>query len=342
MPVPVEKKTITMHDVAREAGVSTKTVSRVINNDGYVSEETRQRVRSTIDHLGYRPNRAARNLASNRSGVIGLMIPDVSNPYFSEVVRGVQNAALKHGYNVLLFNTESKLDREREAYQFLEEHRVDGAIVNLPFLPREELEVMLSRQKAAVVVDSYPIGGGVGNVRVDFYDAAVQAVHHMVRTGRGKIGYISPINAYFTFQERYKGILAGLEAEGIPIRSEYFMELKRTTIEDNYLGAKALLINHPEINGLICFNDMVALGAMKACDEMGIAIPDQMALIGFDDIAFAALSRISLTTMRVPKFDVGVKSVEMLINRINGVTDPAEYILKAELVERSTTRIVGL
>jgi LacI family transcriptional regulator len=338
--VPVARKTITILDVAREAGVSTKTVSRVINNDGYVSNEKRLRVQTAIERLDYRPNRAARNLASNRSAVIGLLVPDVNNPYFPEVVRGVEDAALKHGYNVLLFNTESNIHQEREAFRFLEEHRVAGAIVNLPYSPREELEVVLSRQNASVVVDSYPVGNGVGNIRVDFHDAAIQAVRHLVSVGRRRIGYIGPIKAYFTFQERYRGILAGLEAESVPFRPEYLMELHHTTMEDNYEGAITLVTAHPEIDGLICFNDMVALGAMKACDDLGIAIPDQIALMGFDDIPFAGLSRISLTTMRVPKFEVGVKSVEMLLNRINGVIEPVEYILKTELVQRSTTAVI--
>lgn len=339
MSVPEARKPITILDVAREAGVSTKTVSRVINNDGYVSNEKRERVQTAIDRLDYRPNRAARNLASNRSAVIGLLVPDVNNPYFPEVVRGVEDAALKKGYNVLLFNTESHIEQEREAFRFLEEHRVDGTIVNLPYIPREELAVVLSRQKASVVVDSYPVSKSVGNIRVDFYDAAMQAVRHLASLGRRKIGYIGPMKAYFTFHERYRGIVAGLEAEGIPVRPEYFMELQRTNLEDNYAGTKALIADHPEIDAVICFNDMVALGAMKAFDDLGIAIPDRIALMGFDDIPFAGLSRISLTTMRVPKFEVGVKSFEMLLNRINGNTEPMEYVLKTELVQRSTTAI---
>lgn len=356
LSVPAARKPITILDVAREAGVSTKTVSRVINNDGYVSTEKRERVQIAIDRLDYRPNRAARNLASNRSAVIGLTVPDVRNPYFPQVVRGVENAALKRGYNVMLFNTESEIELEREAFRLLEEHRVDGAIVYLPYTPRDELEVVLSRHKASVVVDSYPVGKGIGNIRVDFYDAAIQAVHHLVSIGRRTIAYVGPVNPYYTFQERYRGIVAGLKAEGIPFRPELILELQRITIDDTAESAEAwltshreiddtaekartLLASHPEIDGVICFNDMMALGTMRACDDLGIAIPDQIALMGIDDIPFAGLSRISLTTMRVPKFEIGVKSVEMLLDRLNGITEPVEYILKTELVQRSTTLI---
>ncbi|MCC6805319.1 MAG: LacI family DNA-binding transcriptional regulator [Anaerolineae bacterium] len=337
--MPESRKTVTILDVARAAGVSIKTVSRVINNDGYVSDEMRQRVQTVIDRLDYRPNRAARNLASNRSAVIGLLVPDVTNPYFPEVVRGVEDAALKKGYNVLLFNTQTNTDKERNAFRFLEEHRVDGAIIYLPYIPREELATVLSRQKASVVVDSYPLGKGAGSIRVDFYDAAEQAIRHLVSIGRRNIGYIGPIKKYYTFQERYHGMVAALEAEGIPVRPEYFVELQRASMEDHYAGTRTLLTEHPEVDGLICFNDMGALGAMKACDDLGVAIPERVALMGFDDIPFAGLSRISLTTMRVPKFEVGVKSFEMLLNRINGVTEPAEYIVRTELVQRNTTAI---
>src|SRR5215831_16247981 len=183
---------VTIVDVAREADVSPKTVSRVIRGDGYVSKETLERVQEVIDRLGYRPNRAARSLVSNRSGVVGVVIPDINNPFFSEVVRGIEDTAIQRDYNVLIFSTDAHLERERAAYRYLEENSVDGIIIDLPLIPIPELESVLRRQKVAVLIDHPLVAGASGVVRIDFYNAARQAVNALISAGRRNLGYLSP------------------------------------------------------------------------------------------------------------------------------------------------------
>src|SRR5258708_16508947 len=192
---------VTIVDVAGEAEVAPKTVARVIRGDDYVSKETIERVQEVIGRLGYRPNRAARSLVSRRTGVIGVVIPDINNPFFSEVVRGIEDTAIERDYNVLLFSTAAHPERERAAYNYLEENSVDGIIVDLPLLPIDELNSLLHRQKVAVLIDHRLIEGAAGVVHIDFYDAAIQAVNCLVRAARRNHAHIIPQENHFLFSQ---------------------------------------------------------------------------------------------------------------------------------------------
>lgn len=327
---------VTIVDVAREAEVSPKTVSRVIRGDGYVSKETLERVQEVVDRLGYRPNRAARSLVSNRSGVIGVVIPDINNPFFSEVVRGIEDTAIQRDYNVLIFSTDIHPDRERAAYRYLEENGVDGIIIDLPLIPTPELETVLYRQKTAILIDHPYVNGAAGVVRIDFYDAASKAVNALAAAGRRNLGYLSPPGHYYTFTERMRGIFDATARLNISIPSRCFGQCE-SSLEDSFRAARALLVQNPGIDGLICFNDIIAIGALEACDDLGITIPDQVAIIGFDNIRLASLNRISLTTLHVPKLEIGIQAMQMLLNRLDGIESPAEIVMKTELIERRTT-----
>lgn len=327
---------VTIVDVAREADVSPKTVSRVIRGDGYVSKETLERVQEVIDRLGYRPNRAARSLVSNRSGVVGVVIPDINNPFFSEVVRGIEDTAIQRDYNVLIFSTDVHLERERAAYRYLEENSADGIIIDLPLIPIPELETILYRHKIAVLIDHPPVQGAAGVVRIDFYSAAAEAVHTLVEAGRRKLGYLSPPGHYYTFTERIRGIFDAISRFNISIPPRRFGQCE-ASLEDSFRAARALFLQNPEMDGLICFNDIIAIGALEACDDLGIKVPDQMAIIGFDNIRLSALNRISLTTLHVPKLEIGIQAMQMLLDRLDGIEGPSEIVMQTQLIERRTT-----
>jgi LacI family transcriptional regulator len=331
-----ESARVTIVDVAREAEVSPKTVSRVIRGDGYVSKATYERVQAVVERLGYRPNRAARSLVSNRTGVIGVVIPDINNPFFSEVVRGIEDTALERDYNVLHFSTAAQPERERAAYRYLEENSVDGIIVDLPLVPIPELESVLQRQKAAVLIDHPLIEGAAGVVRIDFYDAAVQAVNHLAAAGCRYLGYLSPPGKYYTFTERIRGILDAAAHLNVTIPPRCYGQCE-ATFEDSLRAARLLLTQNPQLDGLICFNDVIGIGALEACDELGIAVPDQVAIIGFDDIRLAGLKRIALTTLRVPKRDISIQATQMLLAAMDGAEAHHEVVIKTTLVQRQTT-----
>ncbi len=333
---PQIQRAPTIIDVAREAGVSPKTVSRVINSNDYVSLPTRQRVEEAIHHLNFRMNRAARSLASDRSAIIGLAIPDVSNPYYAELVSGVEQVAHEQGYSVLLFNTINDHDREINALQILEEHRADGIIYNTPSLSDAELAQRLQRQRAAVLIGHDAVGDLAGVVNIDTYAAAVKAVEHLVGAGRCKIAYLRFSQPTYPHRERLRGVVDGLHRCGLTLNPEYVVDCTGNLHVDHEL-VRTLLSKHPEIDAIIGYHDLLAFVGMEACDSLGINIPDDVAVIGFDDIIFASLRRISLTTFRIPRFEVGVSAAQMLFSRIAGQNDPALTVLKTTLIQREST-----
>ncbi|HEX2622557.1 MAG TPA: LacI family DNA-binding transcriptional regulator [Phototrophicaceae bacterium] len=326
---------VTIVDIAREVGVSAKTVSRAIRGDDYISPETLERIQEAIVRLGYRPNRAARRLVSNRSGVIGIVVPNINNPFFSEIVRGIEDTALERDYNVLLFSTDMHLERERAAYRYMEENGVDGVIIDLPLIPIPELETILARQKGAILIDHPFVKGAAGVIRIDFYEAASQAVEYMAKWGRRQPGYLSPPGGY-TFTERMRGIADAAARLKIVIPPHHFRQCE-ATFEDSFRAARDLLVQNPTLDSLICFNDVIGIGALEACDDLGIKVPEQVAIIGFDDIDIAGLRRIGLTTFRVPKLEIGIQAMQMLLSYLDGIESPSEIVMQTDFIQRKTT-----
>ncbi len=284
-------------------------------------------------------NRAASSLASDRSAIIGLAIPDVSNPYYAEVVSGVQQVAQAQNYSVLLFNTNNIRERELSALQILEEHRADGIIYNTPSISDDELKQRLQRQRAAVLIGHDAVGELAGIVNIDTHEAAIQAVDHLIQAGRQHIAYMSYPKPTYPHRDRLRGVIDGMKAHHRTINPDYMVECTNNLQADQGL-IRAFLTDHPEVDGIICYNDLLALAAVEACNSLGIAIPDDVAIIGFDDILFSSLRRISLTTFRIPRFEVGVRAAKMLFSRIAGHNDPAQIMLKTTFIQRGSTPIV--
>jgi LacI family transcriptional regulator len=328
---------VTLADVARLAGVSAKTVSRVVNNDGYVSAETRAQIQQAIDTLGYRPNRMARSLASNRSFIIGLTIPDVTNPFFPEILRGVEQVARTHGYTVLALNTDLDPSRERDGLALLEETRADGVIVCTMRLEDDELRAYLQRQRAAVLVNRTLAGGAAGVVRVNLYEAVRRIVQLLIDHGRQQIGYLNVVRSAqsYSSQQRFQGFSDAMAANGRAIEPVCIGQ-SLATVEASYEAARALLTRCPQMDALVCYNDMLAAGALEACASLGLAVPDQIAVTGFDNIMFSSVFRVPLTTAHVPKLELGSEAAQMLFDRIDGHTEPAEKVLDAELIIRQS------
>lgn len=330
-------KTITLDDVAKEAGVSRKTVSRVINANGYVSEATRKRVELAVNKLGYLPNLVARSLASDRSTVIGLMIPSITNRYFSQVIAGVDSVAQENQYSVLLLNSYGDGDRERDVLRLLEEHRVDGLVYNTPTLPIPELRQLLLRQKAAVIIGHDPLDDLAGTVNVDVSTAMAQAVEHLVDVGRRRIAYIKPgIDERYPHRKRLEGLRRCFQELGLGTQP-LLVEALGKNIQDTSDQVEAWLRTQPDIDAIICYNDETAFATIEACDRLGIQVPDDIAIVGFDDISLSQLQRISLTTFRIPRYEVGATAARILFERIAATFDTSEVIIKPEFVKRDST-----
>lgn len=330
------RQPVTLADVAARAQVSIKTVSRVVNNEHYVGEETRQRVLDAIAALDYHPNRAARSLASSRNHVIGLIVPSIDNPFFPTVMMGIIHVMHEHHYDVLMYNTDVEPQSWHKGLQLLEENHVAGVLVcSVAGLPDDRLTELINKQQAAVLVNMVVPGSHAGVVRVDDVAGMKTLVQHVIASGRRRLAFITnPIDKFST-RERLRGYREALKAHGMAVDEELIVRSPNNNIAVNK-ATRALLTARPDVDAIICFNDMMAASVLRTCMELGIAVPDQVAVTGFDDIPFADLFKQSLTTMHVPRFDLGVKAAEMLLERINGSTLVSEIVITPQLVVRES------
>lgn len=328
-------RAITISDVAREAGVSTQTVSRVLNNKGEITPATRQLVEDVIRRLGYRPSAIARSLVTRRTLSLGLVVPDITNPVFPEIARGAEEIALASGYNVFLCNTIEQPEREASVLRSLEEKRVDGVVVCSSRLPDEQLFPALRRQQAAVLVNRPAPLDVAGTVRIGDASGSAQAVRYLCGRGRRRLGMLSGPATSFSGKERTRGFMEAARTAGAAVDPSWLRPCP-PTLDGGHQAARALLSSSREVQGLLCYNDLVAVGALQACRDLGIRVPDDLAVVGCDDILLAGLVTPPLTTLRCSKFEVGAAAVRMLLNRIDGVTDRAEMVMEPELIVRAS------
>jgi LacI family transcriptional regulator len=327
---------VTISDVAREAGVSLMTVSRVINDKGEISPSTRQHVLEVIERLDYRPSGIARGLATQRTGTIGLVVPDIANPFFSDVVRGAEDRAGTAGYHVFVCNTDESPPRELSILESLEEKRVDGLVLCSSRLQDDALRAALEHHAAAVLVNRRLAGARVGAVVLADDTGARLAVHHLLQSGHRAVGFLAgPLTSYSSWQ-RAQGYRAALEAAGIAYNPNWVHSCSYE-VKGGRETARTLLAGHPELTALFCYNDLVAVGALQACADMGRRVPGDLAIVGFDDIPMAAVVTPALTTCRVSRHRLGEQAMQMVLDRIDGCTEQCEeIILEPELVIRAS------
>jgi LacI family transcriptional regulator len=331
---------ITMSDVAREAGVSLMTVSRVVNDKGEISPETRQRVQEVIERLDYRPSGIARSLAGGQTYTIGLVVPDIANPYFSGIAHGVASVANAEGFGVLLCDCEEDTSLELTMLDVLEEKRVDGVIVGAPRTSTEKLLPVLARHPNVVVVNRLfeeaetPTARGyvINNDKTGGYIIT----RHLAKRGHRTIGFLAGPSSSYGSMRRMIGYRAALEEYDL----EFIPDIVRyciPTVEGGKVAASQLVQEHPEITALFCFNDLVAIGALQCCHQLGRIVPDDLAIIGYDDIPMASWVTPALTTCKVNFEDMGKVATQLLINHINDCADECNnLVLEPQLVIRNS------
>lgn len=331
-----------LRHVAALAGVSIKTVSNVINDHPHVTPETRAKVEEAIRQLDYRPNLYARTLRGGRSGVIALAIPSIDWPYFAELGRSVSHAAYRRGWTVFIDETDGDLDREIAAVKGLGPHLIDGLI----FSPLSLGPAELASQKVArpiVMLGERSVDGSADHIAIDNVAAAKAATNHLLAIGRRHIAAIGdqPTVATNTARLRVAGYRAALAEAGIPATPELLREPAAFTREE---GAKAMgrLLALPEPpDAVFCFNDLLAIGAMRAIHDHGLRVPDDIAVIGFDDIAEGRFHVPSLSTISPDKNYIGEAAVAALQRRLAGDTaSVAEEIeVGFHLIARESTAL---
>ncbi|MEX2541643.1 MAG: LacI family DNA-binding transcriptional regulator [Trueperaceae bacterium] len=326
---------ITIADVAREAGVSTMTVSRVLNNKGEISDSTREKVQQIISRLNYRPSMVARSLASNSTRTLGLLVPDIANPFFPEIARGAEDVAWEHGFSLILCNTVEDQEREKRSLQLLEDKRVDGIVACSPRLPDDELIPLLERHPASVLVNRTAPSSIAGMIRRDDAYGAMRAVHHLLADERQALCLLAGPTYSHGGKQRIRGFTSALEATGHSVEPESIITCSPDEA-GGYEAAKRLLETRLQVNGLVCYNDLVALGAIQACDEKGMRVPGDIAIVGCDDIRLASLATPALTTLRISLYELGANAVTMLLERMGGNRETDAVVIKPELIVRAS------
>jgi LacI family transcriptional regulator len=325
-----------MADVAREAGVSLMTVSRAINGKDGVSDTTRERIQTIIDRLGYRPSEIARSLVTDRTGTIGLVVIDNSNPFFSEVARGVEHEAYARGYNVFLCNTEEDIEREQTILRSLEEKRVDGIILCSPRLDENALCYALKRHSAVVLINRRVDEPRFGMLAMNDERGGQMAAAHLLSRGHRAIGFLTGPERSYSGQMRAKGYRSTLIEAGITPCSKWERHCL-PVVESGREAAYDLLSSQPEISALFCYNDLSAVGALQACADLGRHVPDDLAIVGFDDIALASLVTPPLTTCRIPMYDLGNQAMRLLLEYIKGCGgNCTDIVIEPELIIRES------
>jgi LacI family transcriptional regulator len=327
-----------MADVAKYAGVTKTTVSRVLNNKGELSAETRTRVLNAVEHLGYRRSRIARSLATDQTFLLGLIVPSISNEFFIEIARGAEDAAWENNYKTLLCNTEGDWDREEGMFLFLEDIQVDGIVVCAPRLPEERLLPLVEQFHNVVVVNGRGIAWRelAGAIETNDAGGMKQAVNHLISAGRRHLTYLGGPPDARVSTERYHGFVSALQAAGYSPNPAWHATCHPANLNGGYEAFKRLSPVLSEIDGVVCFNDLVAAGAIRACAELGLRVPDDIAITGCDDIQLATLVQPNLTTLQTPKQDVGALAVNILLDRISDHYKHDTIIIEQKLVIRES------
>ncbi len=316
------KKRTTIADVARAANVSLMTVSRVMNNKPGVSEELRQRILALAEEMDYRPSQIARGLATRQTSTVGLLVPDITNPFFAQIVRGVEDVAFERGYTIFLINFGESYERELAAFDSLWQKEIDGVIVCSSRLPIAELEEAIQRFPAVVLFNRELVTPMEHVTMININDqlGAELAVEHLVALGRRRIGLVAGPAISISAQRRLDGYRAALNAAKI-VFDPAMIEYCPPFTDDGRAATHTLLARRPRTDAILAFNDLVAVGVMQACQEAGRRVPDDIAVIGCDDIPLATIIRPRLTTVHVDLNAIGRMLMESLLALIEGDGD---------------------
>ncbi|AKM19333.1 HTH-type transcriptional repressor CytR [Geobacillus sp. 12AMOR1] len=305
-------------DVAKRANVSTATVSRVLRNTGNVTEETRQRVLEAIEALNYQPNVLGRYLRRMETETVLVVVPDITNPFFSKVLRGIEAVALKHGYQVLLGDTQNDVRLEEQYLNLLPQRQVDGMIF-LTARIRKELMEEMARQFPIVLACEYLEGADIPTVSIDNISSARKATEHLIRLGHCRIAHLSgPMNIILS-RDRLRGYQQALAQHELEADAALVQEGDFTYESGYNLTLKLLALEKPP-TAIFAANDEMAIGAIKAVRHRGGRVPDDVAVVGFDDIQMASIFEPSLTTIAQPMFEIGQKAMELLLALIEGTS----------------------
>lgn len=333
---------VTIKDVAERAGVDSSTVSRIINNDPKLSvrAETRLRISTAIRELGYQTNSMARNLRLNISGAIGMLIPDITNPSFPEMIKGVESSSSEKDLSLILCNTGDIPEKELKMIRFLLNRRVDGLLLASVHMRDETIEEVEKSGVPCVFVNRGNRRDTGAYVVTDNAAGAKMAVRHLISLGHRKIAHIAGFLYTDTGIERMMGYRKELNLADIPLDSEYMVEAGYAEL-DGYRAMNKLLLLPDRPTAVFAANDLLAMGAILAMNENGVRVPEDISIVGFDDIWVVERITPALTTVKVPLYEMGYLAMDMLFHKMKDVQIEQERIVLEPLlvVRRSTAEL---
>jgi DNA-binding LacI/PurR family transcriptional regulator len=336
----------TMKDVARVGGVSLGTVSNVLNDLPTVTEKNKKKVYDAIRQLDYSPNYTARALKTRRSRCIGLIIPDINNPFYAEFARGVEDSVQAMGYNLFLCNSDRNSEKERSYMDTLLERMVDGLILFKTHLPLEEISYFNARY-SIVLVDSFSVDRDIASdiIKVDDYNGVLKALEYLWNFGHRRIALIAGTRDSLSSVDRIRAYNDFFTSKGRSVL-QAGIEYGNYDWHSGYECTRKFLGCAKTPTAIMAANDLMAIGAVKAIQEQGLAVPSDISVMGYDDIDIASLCTPALTTVRQPKYEMGSCSVRYLLDRIEtrGTekrSEPNVVIFNTEIVERDSVSVCG-
>lgn len=330
-----------IQDVARVAGVSTATVSRTLSNPSVVSEKTRAAVLNAVKETGYRINRAARNLRTQRSGAILTLIPNIGNPFFSQIISGIEQVFSKAEYNVLVSDTVNIVEGGAHVMDFFQDGRADGIILLDGYLPEKEIESLRGSDVEHLIIYAceWTDSLGIPSIRSDNRSGAMQAVQHLAQLGHKRIGHLTGPETNILTSVRRDGFFEAAAKHQLDARAEWQFP-GDFSLQSGVDAADAYLALKDRPTAVFASSDLMAMGFIGRVLDAGVNVPADLSVVGFDDIGLAAHFRPSLTTIRQNRHEIGRLSAETLLQRLQNpaAVDPeARYMIPVQLVERNSS-----
>jgi DNA-binding LacI/PurR family transcriptional regulator len=333
------KMAVTIIDVAKEANVSASTVSRVLNNKSTISENTVRRVYEAAERLGYEPNILAQSFRKQETRTILILTPNMTNPYYSNILSGISDTTRSLFYSSFICKTDWNREEMSNILGMMKKRHADGAILLACEMGEEDWLLRYAKDNPIILCSEFNPDTSIPHISIDNYKATVEAIEYLISLGHTKIGTISSVNKYLSTQLRLKGYKDALAAAGIEFHPEYVeYASKDYSYRSGCASARKLLSLEDRPTAIFCISDVLAIGAINTAAEMGIKVPEDLSVIGFDDVEQTAMFSPKLTTVAQPCYELGKKSAELLITAFNQSEDvPLETVLPYQLILREST-----
>lgn len=332
---------VTIFDVAKEAGVSKSTVSRVLNNDSGVKPETRELIESAIKKLNYTPSYMAQAIRTKKSHTLALVVPEYTNIFYSEMFKGVEDIAVKNGYLVLVCDTEGKVMSDKEYIDELLKRNIDGIIYNTYHVDDKMISYLNSISESTPVVYMNKMDDGYSFVCTDGFESTRQAVHFLYEKGKRNIGYVLNTMDISIIEERYLGYLQGIKDVGLDLKEEWTYRAQSSTEPDyiklGYNAAEYFSSINTRPDAILTATDMLGIGCIKGFKEFGIRVPEDISIVGYDNIFLGELVEPALTTIAQPIREMGRAAAEIILKNIEGIKSKNKVVFQGQLIERKTT-----